>query len=227
MSATSLIFYGVSLAAIMLAAYLSVQLIQANRHIQALKGQIISTSTSNPWKSQLELMLRSKQPLMLGPQVSKTSMLYGALILEEAGETMQGLASGIEEVSAGRNSDLFHIAVDFSQMGRILASSATTIRNRIASCQEEPKDVEMTMDTAREILDGCTDLHVVVAGLSLACGLPGQAAHDAVATSNLSKANPVTGMIDKDPSGKWIKGRNYQAPDLDALLRPYYSSNAL
>jgi hypothetical protein len=39
-----------------------------------------------------------------------------------------------------------------------------------------------------------------------------------VAESNLSKANPITGLIEKDASGKWIKGSQYQSPQIDAVL---------
>ena len=75
----------------------------------------------------------------------------------------------------------------------------------------------LTRAQARPVLDGTTDLAVVNSGFSLAAGLPGSLAYQAVQVSNLSKAGP-DGKIAKDPSGKWIKGPNYRMPELDSLL---------
>jgi hypothetical protein len=58
----------------------------------------------------------------------------------------------------------------------------------------------------------------VIAGLAASSGLPAAAGCVEVATSNLSKANPSTGVIDVDPSGKWIKGANYVAPNLGRVI---------
>ena len=44
------------------------------------------------------------------------------------------------------------------------------------------------------------------------------AAYVEVQTSNWSKTNPNTGVIDKTPDGKWIKGVNYRPPNLTAVL---------
>jgi predicted HAD superfamily Cof-like phosphohydrolase len=222
-----LMIYSITLAALTITIFLTVQLLFARRRIKDLQHEILSSSTNNPWKSQLELMMRSKQAIMPSPQMTKTVMLYGALIIEEAAETMAGIASGVEDVSTGRGSELYRIAVDFAHIARVMEASSKAIRDRIAKCSESLADRQMKIDVAREILDGATDLHVVTAGLSIACGLPGQAAHDRVSTSNLSKANPRTGMIDKDPSGKWIKGPDYREPDLDSLLRHHYAANAV
>jgi len=220
-------FYSILLAALFILGFMLLQLLVQRHQIKGLRNQLQRTCTTNPWRSQQELMTRSQQVLMPSPQMTKTGMLYAALILEEAAETMTGVAGGVEDVSRGRGSDLYRIAVDFAHIARVMAATSKVIRERIAQCVEIPANQQMTLEVAKEILDGCTDLHVVVAGMGLACGLPGQAAHDEVATSNLSKANPQTGMIDKDPSGKWIKGPNYQEPDLDALLRHHYSTNAV
>jgi hypothetical protein len=71
---------------------------------------------------------------------------------------------------------------------------------------------------ARELLDGTTDTMVVVAGMSITAGLPGPTAYVEVVGSNLSKANPDSGKIDLDLSGKWIKGRDFVKPDLTKVL---------
>ena len=189
---------------------------------EKLTDEIAKSSTVNPWKSQLMLMLKSAQQVPASPTITKGSILYGALVLEEVGETLIGLASGVEEVSMGRGSDLYDVSTAFVKIARAMQLQAIAIRKQLAETGEPPIVKMVSKDVAREILDGVTDIHVVVAGLGIACGLPGQAAYDRVATSNLSKANPVTGVIDKDAGGKWIKGANYAPPDLDSLLEPYY-----
>jgi hypothetical protein len=189
---------------------------------EKLTEEIAKSSTVNPWKSQLMLMLKSAQQVPAAPAITKGSILYGALVLEEVGETLMGLATGVEEISMGKGSELYDVSIAFVKIARAMQLQAITIRKQLAETSELPIVKMVSKDVAREILDGVTDIHVVVAGLGIACGLPGQAAYDRVATSNLSKANPVTGVIDKDAGGKWIKGPNYAAPDLDSLLEPYY-----
>lgn len=66
--------------------------------------------------------------------------------------------------------------------------------------------------------DGTTDLMVTNAGFALALGLPGAALYEEVASSNLTKKNPQTGVIDKTPDGKWIKGAKYREPNIDKVL---------
>ena len=201
------------------------QLIQARVTIQSLLEELANVHSANPWKSQLMLMLKSSQVVPMSPSINKGTMLYGALILEEGGETLLALAEATESASMGHNSDLFKIANDFAKIAAAMRLQSVAIRSAIASTMEDPTGRLMSKEQARALLDGVTDLHVVTAGLGISAGLPGQAGYDRVATSNLSKANPVTGVIDKDPSGKWIKGPEYHEPDLDSLLSPYYNQS--
>jgi len=188
------------------------------------KVNSIKASGGSPWDYQRQLMLISDQEIPNSPRLTRTSILYGALILEEAGETALGLAKAIEESSAGRNSMLFALAKDYARTAVHLIDTSKALRKSLEACQELPDDLPMAFDTAKELLDGCIDIHVVTCGMSLATGLPGMDAYATVASSNLSKANPATGKIDKTPDGKWIKGSGYKAPDLDPLLIAYYNN---
>ena len=217
-------YYFMVLALILLTPWLAFRLIAAEGEVVILTEELSKTSDVNPWKSQLMLMLKSGQTVANYPTVNKGSMLYGALIMEELAETLIGLAKGIEQVSLGKGSELYKLSVHYVQVAKILSASSLSIRSQIAGLSEHPLPKTVSLEVAREILDGVTDLHVVVAGLGLACGLPGQAAYQRVSSSNLSKANPVSGMIDKDSTGKWIKGQNYKEPELDDLIRSYYPS---
>ena len=187
----------------------------------------LKVNGGNPWKYQRKLMEISDQEIPRGPRMTKTSILYGALILEEAGETMLGLAKGIEEVSNGRNSQLFEIAKKYAAQAIILDRVSKQFREDLKNCTEEPNDHPLSFETAKEILDGCTDLHVVTCGCSISTGLPEMDAYTIVVSSNLSKANPSTGKIDKTPDGKWIKGSAYKEPQLDDLLISYYNNPQL
>lgn len=200
-------------------------LLRSRMKVDTLTLELANLSNTNPWKSQLMLMLKSGQHVATAPTVTKGSMLYGALIIEEAAETLYALASGIKEVAADYpdDSDLSKLFVDFNYTAKVMANASLHMRQTIGGLPPMKEQQLISKEVAMEILDGITDLHVVTAGLGLACGLPGQAGYDRVATSNLSKANPVTGMIDKDASGKWIKGVNYRTPYLGELLSPFYS----
>jgi predicted HAD superfamily Cof-like phosphohydrolase len=202
--------------------YFISRMITAEDQIKDVQERLISVNSANPWKSQLMLMLKSQQSVVSHPQITKGSMLYGALILEEVAETIMALAQGIEEASAGVGSDFYKIAVGYSKISVTMKNASTAARDAIKATNETPTRLLLSQQIAKDILDGITDVHVVTSGLGIACGLPGQAAFDMVTSSNLSKANPVTGLIDKDPSGKWIKGPNYKEPNLDVLLAPYY-----
>jgi hypothetical protein len=215
------IFYSI-LAVMMLAIwYIVYDLMQTRHRCEALTAELAMMSSTNPWKSQMMLMLKSGQHVGTFPTITKGSMLYGALIIEEAAETLFGLAKGIKETATGPDDDRQKLFVDFNHTAKLMAQASLHMRRNIGTLEALPSTL-LSKDVAMEILDGITDLHVVTAGLGLACGLPGQAGYDRVSTSNLSKANPVTGVIDKDASGKWIKGSNYHTPYLGELLAPFY-----
>ena len=188
------------------------------------KLNLFQDNGRDPWMYQRKLMQISDQELPNSPRLTKTSILYGALILEEAGETALALAKAIEESSRGRNSMLFELSKDYARTAVNLIDTSKGMRLALEACKELPEELPMAFDTAKELLDGCVDVHVVTCGLSLSTGLPGMDAYSIVVRSNLSKANPATGLIDKTPDGKWIKGANYQQPDLDPLLVAYYNN---
>jgi predicted HAD superfamily Cof-like phosphohydrolase len=197
------------------------EIVACHRLNNLLEDKQASMLTTNPWKSQFLLMIKSGQEIPPAPAITMTTILYGALILEEAAETLIGLAKGIDEVSNG-NVRLVSVASQYLKQARVMSLASVSIRHQLKECGGANLALTLSREVANEILDGCTDLHVVTAGLSIACGLPGQAGHDEVARSNMSKVNPVTNMIDKDASGKWIKGPEFFKPDLDALLAPFY-----
>ncbi len=176
-----------------------------------------------PWSSQMRLMLISGQPVPPLPKVTKGTALYGALILEETGETMCATALALAQSACSdvRINGIARVAPVFEQLGQALQIEAGHLREQIAQVPDSEWDqvFPINASVAGELLDGYTDLHVVTAGASLSTGLPGAEAYAEVAASNLSKANPKTGRIDKDPSGKWIKGSAYQPPDLGRILR--------
>ena len=104
---------------------------------------------------------------------------------------------------------------EFSYYAKQLQTTSTLLRAKLVDLDI---NIPLTEQEAVELLDGTTDIAVVNCGLALACGLPGAGAYDEVVGSNLSKINPATGMIDKHPDGKWIKGIRYYKPDLRQVM---------
>ncbi len=182
-------------------------------------------SPVDPWAYQSELMRISGQHQPLRPELNKGALMYSALIMEEAGETFAGLAAALRDEAAA------HEHNQVQEVRRILADVAHTLRFRSLQARGLLEDcpeftVPLGMAHAKEIFDGHEDIMVVNCGFGLACGLPGLEGYVEVVDSNLSKRNPATGMIDKTPDGKWIKGPAYRAPDLARVLREHCYSDA-
>lgn len=167
-------------------------------------------SAVDPWALMVELMTASQQAMPKLPEINKTVLLYWSLQLEELAEQTRTLAS----LCIRPDSYPMHLSLE--QAAKDLAFASTQMRMRLKLMDEF--SLPLTPDQATALLDDITDCAVVQTGFSIAAGLPGAAGYMAVQTSNLSKKNPRTGMIDKDPGGKWIKGEAFQLPDLQAVI---------
>lgn len=190
---------------------------------QALEA--IDTPQIDPWQMQRALMVASGQQTPATPRFTNGTVLYGALILEEGGETLAEIVKALKDYRDSdayqnepdtqvRNWIRYHINL-FDYISTQMGETSVTIRKLLTGITY---DFEMTPERTVAMLDGTTDLAVVNCGFALATGLPGADAYEEVVSSNLSKRNPRTGMIDKTPDGKWIKGPDYQAPDLAKVL---------
>lgn len=178
----------------------------------------------DPWLMQRRLMeISPNQELPEVPTITGTSLLYFALILEEAAEL--GYALDRELRSAAINSSSSDSIKEWggNPFGDLIYSAASRMKHfsvllRMQISSNPFAARAISREGARGILDGITDIAVVTCGFSAAAGLPGSAAFGEVTDSNLSKADPMTGRIESDPSGKWIKGPNYREPSLDRVL---------
>jgi len=190
----------------------------------------------SPWDMQASLMRASGQLIPEHPRLTSGGLLYGALLIEETGETYEAIAAALRRYLASDQArtdafsgkithpDLAGICHEFLTMSRICQQYSTAIRQMIPTAGNVSFD--LLQEEAIPILDGTTDVTVVNCGLAESFGLPGKAAYDEVANSNLSKRNPATGLIDKTPDGKWIKGVNYQSPNLGAVLEIHLNQKA-
>jgi len=167
----------------------------------------------NTWDLQKTLMEISGQKISDAPALTNTSVLYAALILEEVAELMVGINNVLIEE---KDTDLLPISLTTSCIAEQAYLASTRIRKHLTTT----KDFCLTLseNTAIEIADATTDIAVVNCGFAVASGIDGDACYQDTVGSNLSKANPVTGMIDKDSSGKWIKGSEYRMPNLGQIL---------
>lgn len=186
-------------------------------------------SAPDPWEMQRRLMVASAQPTPAVPTLSNNSVLYGALIMEEGGETLSGLSAALhayceliyrDEMTPDEDDQyerLMHLAGRFGAIGELTQSSSVLLRKTLGLTTQF--EWEIPTELALPMFDGSTDLAVVNAGFALAHGFPGQRGYNEVARSNLSKRNPETAVIDKTADGKWIKGSNYFEPNLAAVLQ--------
>lgn len=174
----------------------------------------------DPWALQADLMRASGQDMPPLPELNRGSLMYAALILEECGETLDGIVAALRDLPAA------HEHSQVQDVRRILSDVSHTMQHRalaVRALLEDCPEFRLALGPAHalEIFDGHEDLTVVNCGFGLSCGLPCVPGYAEVGASNLSKVNPDTGVIDKTPDGKWIKGRNYRKPDLARVLREY------
>lgn len=173
----------------------------------------------DPWYLQQALMEKSGQATPRVPQVNKHVVTYLALCLEEWAETAYevrtALGGGVS--LATQSAPVQHVWAELDSMVNEINHMSNNLRHR-AKVLDEHWSQPFTATQAVMFADGVTDQAVVVAGLAIAGGIPGAPCYEEVVGSNLSKANPLTGLIDKDATGKWIKGVNYQAPSLRRVL---------
>lgn len=178
------------------------------------------------WVPQWRLMKISDQKLPTIPTITRDSLMYFAITMEELGETGQALTSwartpGSEYVPGVHrffhDKNLEAAILRLRVLGADLRTSSKELRGLLEKVDPEWCR-SLSKEEATELLDGVTDVAVTTAGLGLASGLPAAAAYAEVQRSNHSKANLQTGLIDKDPSGKWIKGPSYTPPDLGKVL---------
>lgn len=206
----------------------------AKDRVNELQVQIIEflrqAKAVDIWSFQEDLMKASDQEIPPGPRINKNVLLYLALMAEELGETAAAVRKELElylivsdmefeALSEEEQHQLVALRQVHDQLNAIvrLQDLADSIRGHLTYVSDGWW-LRPTRQGAEDMLDGVTDVAVVTAGLGLAAGLPAREGYHEVGASNLSKANPVTGKIDKDPSGKWIKGSQYKAPDLGTVL---------
>lgn len=178
------------------------------------------------WECQRKLMQISAQNLPQLPTITNGTILYTALLAEELAETMRGLYTVLDSKLAQRVTSENETRCWVNIM-ETLNETATSLEQGSSIFKAMNPHVvagfTLTFEDALPLLDGTTDIAVVNCGFALATGLPGNEGYDEVAGSNFSKANPDTGVIDKEPSGKWIKGKNFYLPDLRKVLEQQYS----
>lgn len=174
------------------------------------------------WEMHHRVMAASAQKAPLCPTMTHGFVLYLALTAEELAETFDAAIKSIMEskaVSFADDHDMAELTNTMIEARDEMQSRARLMRIRLSRIQPRAINWPLSRAEAAELLDGISDVMVTTAGMSLSAGLPGAAAYVEVQTANWSKANPSTGRIDKDSSGKWIKGVNYQPPNLEAVLQ--------
>lgn len=192
----------------------------------------------DPWKIQKKIMRMSGQPTPDVAQVNKYTVTYLALAFEELAETIEPVCEalargcGISRVLGDQRpvwqSQSPH-AVAVHQLLRTIGQDLALGSKSLRAANERVHEsfyVPMTRVEAKDFADGVTDTAVTVCGLAIASGIPGGPCYEEVGLSNISKADPATGLILKDASGKWIKGPNYVPPNIEQVLNLHFSKAA-
>lgn len=175
----------------------------------------------DPWDLHRPLMRMSGQRLPDQPMITSEVIRCYAGILEEASE------AGITLLDIMRNSSLRADQLqDFALMRQTLATAVRSMglaSRRACQILGTPAFSDwagrpLTLKQAVALLDDHLDLQVMNTGFGLSAGLPCQSGYLAVGESNVSKADPATGRILRDKSGRWIKGPDYKQPDLRKVI---------
>jgi hypothetical protein len=167
------------------------------------------------WQQQRELMRISGQSMPDTPHITPASLLYLALIAEELSEGAATVGRALLKRSA-EDPAAAPIVRELLKLTNYAGVASRGLRQSLVGYEGHhalnPKEAE-------DLLDDSSDMAVVVAGLAVSSGIPGPEGYLAVSDSNLSKANPKTGLIDVDSTGKWIKGPKYAPPALGSVIR--------
>lgn len=173
------------------------------------------------WKYQERMLRASSQQVAHRPEINATALLYYALTLEELSEFSKAVVTVmVRKMGTVTTGDwhLFELWHDLKNSSEELTARSKRIRAHLSKTRQEALTFDMNRTEAKDCFDGILDATVTIAGMGVAAGYPCADGYREVQISNLSKANPATGLIDKDRSGKWVKGPNYAPPNLDAVL---------
>lgn len=175
----------------------------------------------DPWQLQATIMRLSGQRVVNGdPQLTSTAILYAALTMEENAETIQAMLDVMKaHFAEAAHPELAKLMNVLTTSARGMVHYSECVRAILARLPAN-FSIDLKPQEAVALADGITDTTVTVMGLAAASGIPGRDCYAAVGESNLSKVDPRTGVIERDPSGKWIKGPNYRPPHLDQVLYP-------
>lgn len=196
---------------------------------ELIASQVVVRSPTNIWDLQRKLMQASSQQLPTTPTITRGSLTYYALTMEEMAETGLALtkwASTDKPQNAGPypiHPALAAAVYQINGIQRRMEEDCIELRTML---ERVPKNWSYSLSKAdaEELLDGVVDTTVTIAGLGLSSGLPAAEGYEEVQASNWSKRNPTTGLIDLDPSGKWIKGTGYRPPNLQGVLEYQWRS---
>lgn len=94
------------------------------------------------------------------------------------------------------------------------------VKLRISLIREEFKELRKAFEEGDlvAVADALSDLHYVITGTSLACGLPENELFSEVHRSNMSKANE-DGSVNRRADGKILKSSRWSPPNLESIIK--------
>lgn len=171
----------------------------------------------DPWDYHRALMFAMHHQIPAQPMMTRDSLMYYALLLEEAaqaGQTLlKGLAPGGEQVfGMSAREDLEIIRQLMASTSRSMSFVSRRMNQLVDGAPLRCWDGQfLPQRQAQQLLDDLSALQMMTCGFALATGLPVEEGYRQMSTSCISKAQ----------SGKEVK-----EPDFDQLLKDRFTHYA-
>jgi predicted HAD superfamily Cof-like phosphohydrolase len=192
----------------------------SNKHPALGHENLAKLEGESVWSAQRTLMRASDQSLPEVFQLNNDAILYGALIGEEGGETLEALDAALKLIAPGVVSEA--LLQKIATLGAVMRKMSKEIRDELAQQPKFAVDVDVTQPAQRnalkQMIDGAADTVVVTAGFTNAAGMDGELSYAAAQQSNHTKIDPATGKMFKGADGKWTKGPYFTEPDWDYVI---------
>lgn len=203
--------------------------VQKARDTEINESSFFDHSEVDPWEAEQALLTIRAQPAPERPMLTKEGLVGYSRVLVSAAALGQAIVSTISrhtiEVSRDLHPALIHLDRTIAQVVRVINLAEVHLRQLTGTNGEGLGDwpgCPLELDRATMLLEESVDLVGSAAAFSLLAGLPGAEGYRAMVVSQLSKADPKTGRIARDGSGRSIRGPNYQPAELDKLLIDHF-----
>ncbi len=185
-----------------------------------------TADVTDPWVIQRTLMGISGQKIPEQPMLTREVLLYYARIMEEnaeVGEVLLRILGALQLPLYEDRQTFGQLRQTIAATGRSMGFASRRMRQLLALPSFATwEGVALDLKQAEALLREISDLQAVNSGFPLAAGLPAEEGYIEVGASNLTKLDPTTGRIETDQTGRWVRSKGYEAPELARVLVEYF-----